>query len=153
MGSKKRPFYRIVVIDSRKARSARYIEKLGHFDPFSNDDDIRLVINREGALNWLDKGAIPTKVVKDIFSREKIWEEFTKNKLKKQLEKDKKKKKHRKKKSHPVSEIKKRREERNKKATFKKNLAEAKKVKALEKESPKNSQSPPESKTKQVETK
>lgn len=60
-GAKKRPFYRIVVADSRAPRDGRYIEKLGIYNPvLPKDHAERVVIDAEKAKEWLSKGAQPT---------------------------------------------------------------------------------------------
>jgi len=60
-GAKKRPFYRVVIADSRSPRDGRYIEKIGHFDPLKEKDAAdRLVLDVEKAKAWLSKGAQPT---------------------------------------------------------------------------------------------
>ena len=60
-GAKKRPFYRIVVADSRMPRDGRFIERLGTFDPLKAKDAVdRLVIDAEKAKVWMTKGAQPT---------------------------------------------------------------------------------------------
>jgi small subunit ribosomal protein S16 len=60
-GAKKRPFYRVVVADSRSPRDGRYIEKLGTFDPLKAKDAAdRVVLDAEKAKQWLVKGAQPT---------------------------------------------------------------------------------------------
>jgi small subunit ribosomal protein S16 len=60
-GAKKRPFYRIVVADSRSPRDGRFIEKLGTFDPLKAKDAVdRLVLDADKAKEWLAKGAQPT---------------------------------------------------------------------------------------------
>jgi small subunit ribosomal protein S16 len=60
-GAKKRPFYRVVVADSRSPRDGRYIEKLGTFDPLKAKDAAdRVVLDAEKAKEWLAKGAQPT---------------------------------------------------------------------------------------------
>jgi small subunit ribosomal protein S16 len=60
-GAKKRPFYRIVVADSRMPRDGRFVEKIGTFDPLkAQDDAARLVLDQEKAKAWLAKGAQPT---------------------------------------------------------------------------------------------
>jgi small subunit ribosomal protein S16 len=60
-GAKKRPFYRIVVADSRKARDGRYIERVGHFDPMlPKDNATRVVLNEERIKHWLSSGALPS---------------------------------------------------------------------------------------------
>ncbi len=55
-GAKKRPFYDIVVTDSRKPRDSGYIERLGHFNPIAKGDEIPLVMNRERIDYWMRKG-------------------------------------------------------------------------------------------------
>ena len=66
-GAKKRPFYRIVVADSRSPRDGRYIEKLGTFDPLKAKDAAdRVVLDVEKAKAWLGKGAQPTDRVARI---------------------------------------------------------------------------------------
>jgi small subunit ribosomal protein S16 len=60
-GAKKRPFYRIVVADSRMPRDGRFIERLGTFDPLKKKDDAsRLVLDAEKAKEWMVKGAQPS---------------------------------------------------------------------------------------------
>jgi small subunit ribosomal protein S16 len=60
-GAKKRPFYRIVVADSRMPRDGRFIEKLGIFDPLKAKDAAdRLILDTEKAKEWIGKGAQPT---------------------------------------------------------------------------------------------
>ena len=66
-GAKKRPFYRVVVADSRSPRDGRYIEKLGTFDPLKAKDAAdRVVLDAEKAKEWLGKGAQPTDRVARI---------------------------------------------------------------------------------------
>ena len=63
-GAKKRPFYRVVVADSRMPRDGRFIEKLGTFDPLKTKEDAtRLVLDVEKAKAWMAKGAQPTERV------------------------------------------------------------------------------------------
>lgn len=65
-GSKKRPFYFIVVANSTAPRDGRFIEKLGTYNPLSVPATIRL--NRERSLHWLQKGAQPTNTCRRILS-------------------------------------------------------------------------------------
>ena len=58
MGSKKAPFYRIVVADSRSPRDGRIIEKIGHYNPLTNP--ATLEVEEELALKWLSNGAQPS---------------------------------------------------------------------------------------------
>jgi small subunit ribosomal protein S16 len=60
-GTKKRPFYHIVVADARSPRDGRFIEKLGTFNPLlAKDNEGRIVLNTERATHWLSVGAQPT---------------------------------------------------------------------------------------------
>lgn len=59
-GTKKRPFYHVVVADARSPRDGRFIEKLGTYNPLLADDDKRLVLDTERARHWLSVGALPT---------------------------------------------------------------------------------------------
>jgi len=60
-GSKKRPFYRIVVADSESPRDGRFIEILGTYDP--KKDPLEVQLNQERLSDWLKKGAKPTETV------------------------------------------------------------------------------------------
>jgi small subunit ribosomal protein S16 len=60
-GAKKRPYYRIVVADSRSPRDGRFIEKVGTYDPMKPKDDAgRVTLEVEKIQTWLSKGAQPT---------------------------------------------------------------------------------------------
>ncbi|MGA0594348.1 30S ribosomal protein S16 [Enterovirga sp. CN4-39] len=60
-GAKKRPYYRIVIADSRSPRDGRFIEKVGTYDPMkSKDDPSRVTLETEKVQAWLTKGAQPT---------------------------------------------------------------------------------------------
>jgi small subunit ribosomal protein S16 len=60
-GSKKRPFYSIVVADVRSPRDGRFIEKIGTYNPLlAKDNDQRVVLNTERVQHWLAQGAQPT---------------------------------------------------------------------------------------------
>ncbi len=64
IGDKKSPTYRIVVVDSRKARDGEYIDKVGHYNPTANPAEV--VINVEKAKDWLAKGVQPTETVRSL---------------------------------------------------------------------------------------
>ena len=64
LGDKKSPTYRIVVIDSRKARDGEYIDKIGHYNPTANPAEV--VIDKEKAADWLSKGVQPTETVRAL---------------------------------------------------------------------------------------
>ena len=60
-GTKKRPFYHIVVADARSPRDGRFIEKLGTFNPLlAKDNEGRVVLDTERAKHWIEVGAQPT---------------------------------------------------------------------------------------------
>lgn len=65
-GSKKRPFYFIVVADARSPRDGKFIQKLGTYNPLTIPATIQL--DRQRALDWLHKGAQPTDTVRRILS-------------------------------------------------------------------------------------
>ena len=67
MGAKKRPFYRLVVADSRSPRDGRFIEMLGHYNPIA--EPAELVVDKEKALEWLAKGAQPSDTVKRLLRK------------------------------------------------------------------------------------
>src|SRR5271165_7163984 len=63
-GAKKRPFYSIVVADSRSPRDGRFIEKLGTYNPMVERDHVeRLTLKEERIKHWLGVGALPTERV------------------------------------------------------------------------------------------
>ena len=67
-GAKKRPYYRIVVADSRAPRDGRFLEKIGTYNPLlSKDHPERLTLDVEKAKEWLTKGAQPTDRVLRFF--------------------------------------------------------------------------------------
>jgi len=66
MGAHKRPFYRIVVADSRTRRDGPYIELLGTYDPLK---DSEVKIDKEKTKLWIQKGAQPTDSVKRLLAR------------------------------------------------------------------------------------
>ena len=70
MGAKKRPFYRIVVADSRSPRDGRVIEEIGYYNPISEPADIK--VDAEKAKKWLATGAQPSDTVKSIFKSQGI---------------------------------------------------------------------------------
>ncbi|MFZ5631621.1 MAG: 30S ribosomal protein S16 [Bacillota bacterium] len=65
MGAKKKPFYRIVVADSRSPRDGRFIEELGYYDPLKNPAEIK--IDQAKAADWLKKGAQLTDTARALF--------------------------------------------------------------------------------------
>ena len=70
MGGHKKPFYRIVVADSRAPRDGRFIEEIGYYDPMKKPADIK--IDEEKAKKWLGTGAQPTDTVRSLFQKNGI---------------------------------------------------------------------------------
>ena len=67
MGAHKKPFYRVVVADSRTARNGKFIEELGYYDPLKNPAEIK--VDTEKAAKWLAEGAQPTDTVKALLEK------------------------------------------------------------------------------------
>jgi small subunit ribosomal protein S16 len=74
MGTKKTPFYRVVVADSRAPRDGRFIEEIGTYNPIANPAVAN--IKEEKALEWMGKGAKPSDTVRNLFSKAGIMEKF-----------------------------------------------------------------------------
>ena len=70
MGAKKKPFYRVVVADSRSPRDGRFIEELGYYDPLKDPAEIK--IDAEKAAQWLSNGAQPTDTVRVLLKKSNI---------------------------------------------------------------------------------
>lgn len=69
MGTTKRPFYRIVVADSRSPRDGKIVEKIGTYDPMTNPATI--VLDNEKVAEWIKNGAKPTDTVKRLIAEAK----------------------------------------------------------------------------------
>ncbi|WP_010688899.1 30S ribosomal protein S16 [Ligilactobacillus animalis] len=74
MGSKKRPFYRIVVADSRSPRDGRFIETVGTYNPLIQPEQVTL--KEEAIMGWLNNGAQPSDTVRNILSKEGVMKKF-----------------------------------------------------------------------------
>lgn len=70
IGSKKRPYYRIVVIDKRRARNGRFLEVVGQYNPIANP--VQMEVNAERAQYWLSKGALPSETVRSILRKKEL---------------------------------------------------------------------------------
>ena len=70
MGTKKKPFQRIVVVDKRKPRDGRSIEILGYYNPKTEPADVK--IDKEKATYWLGVGAKPSAIVRTLFRKQGI---------------------------------------------------------------------------------
>jgi small subunit ribosomal protein S16 len=74
MGAHKKPYYRVVVADSRSPRNGRFIEMIGTYDPLKQEGGTSF--DQEKALGWLRKGAVPTDTVKSLLSKAGIIKQF-----------------------------------------------------------------------------
>ncbi len=79
-GAKKRPYYRIVVADTRSARDGRYLEKIGTYNPLlPKDSDQRVVLNADRAKHWLSVGAQPSDRVSRFLDKMGLLKRGAKN--------------------------------------------------------------------------
>ena len=70
MGATKKPFYRIVVADSRTPRDGRFIEEIGYYNPLTEPKTFK--VDEEKAKKWISNGAQPTDTVKALFKNNNI---------------------------------------------------------------------------------
>ena len=80
MGTKKVPFYRVVVADERAARDGRFLESLGTYDPVS--EPIKVKIDADKALQWLQKGAQPTDTVRSLLRTAGVMRRYAESRVK-----------------------------------------------------------------------
>lgn len=66
VGAKRKPFYRIVVADSRAPRDGRFIEEVGYYNPVSQPKELKL--DEDKIFEWLKKGAQPSDTVRSLLS-------------------------------------------------------------------------------------
>lgn len=78
MGSKQRPFYRIVAADSRFPRDGRFLEVVGTYNPIATPAEVK--VDEEKALYWLNNGALPTDTVRNILSKQGIMKKYADSK-------------------------------------------------------------------------
>jgi small subunit ribosomal protein S16 len=74
MGTHKKPYYRLVVADSRSPRDGRFIEMLGTYDPLKKPAEIK--VDQTKALDWLKKGATPSDTVKTLLSKVGVMKQY-----------------------------------------------------------------------------
>ncbi len=72
MGAKKRPFYRIVVADSRSPRDGKCIEEIGYYNPMTEPKEIK--VDGEKAKKWIDNGAQPSDTVRALLKKSGVIE-------------------------------------------------------------------------------
>ena len=70
LGSKKNPFYRVVVADERSPRDGKFIEEIGYYNPLTNPAEIK--IDSEKATKWINNGAQPTETVRTLLKKTEI---------------------------------------------------------------------------------
>ena len=75
MGSKKRPFYRFVVADSRSPRDGRFIETLGYYNPMTDPPEIKL--DDDKVYKWLNDGAIPSENARELLRKAGLLERWS----------------------------------------------------------------------------
>lgn len=78
MGAKKRPFYRIVAADSRRARDGRFLEVVGTYNPISRPAEV--TVEEDKLTRWLDDGAVPSDTVSSLLTQIGFVEKYHKAK-------------------------------------------------------------------------
>jgi len=74
VGTKKKPFYRVVAVDSREKRDGAVIELLGRYQPII--DGNQFDVDEEKIINWLKNGAQPTSTVQTLLRNTGVWQKF-----------------------------------------------------------------------------
>lgn len=77
-GRKKKPFYRVVVVDSESPRDGRFIERVGTYDPMVEPPAIH--VDGERVIKWLKEGAKPSESVKSLLKKTGVWNQFIEQK-------------------------------------------------------------------------
>lgn len=70
-GTKKRPYYHVVVTDRRNSRDGRFIEKLGNYNPLATGKETKLLLDMERINYWISKGAQPSERVQHLIQENK----------------------------------------------------------------------------------
>ena len=78
MGSKAKPYYRIVAADSRSPRDGRFLEVVGTYHPLKGNEVV--TVDEEKAMYWLKNGALPTDTVRSILSKQGIMKKYADSK-------------------------------------------------------------------------
>ena len=78
MGTHKKPYYRLVVADSRAPRDGRFIEMVGTYDPLKKP--ALITVDQEKTLDWLKKGAVPSDTVKTLLSKAGVMKQYAASK-------------------------------------------------------------------------
>lgn len=76
VGTKKKPFYRVVAVDGRERRDGVVIDTLGQYQPIAADNQFN--VNEEKVIDWLNKGAQPSDTILQLLKKSGIWKNFKK---------------------------------------------------------------------------
>jgi small subunit ribosomal protein S16 len=74
MGAKRRPFYRLVVADSRSPRDGRFIEQLGYYDPLTEPATVK--IDEDKVAQWLNRGAQPSDSARTLLKQQGVLDRY-----------------------------------------------------------------------------
>jgi small subunit ribosomal protein S16 len=74
VGTKKKPYYRVVAVDSRKKRDGEVLDWLGQYQPIVKTD--QFVVDETRTLKWLNQGAQPTETIQRLLKKNGIWQKF-----------------------------------------------------------------------------
>ncbi len=77
-GRKKRPFYRLVVADSRSPRDGKFIEMIGSYNPLTDPAEVK--VDEERAIYWLKVGAQPSDTARSLLRKVGVWDKFIESK-------------------------------------------------------------------------
>ncbi|MEM5947869.1 30S ribosomal protein S16 [Spirochaetia bacterium 38H-sp] len=72
-GTKKRPYYRIVVADSQTPRDGRVLDEVGLYHPIEKDEEKQIVVKEDKVKKWLENGAQPSDTVKRLLNKKNIF--------------------------------------------------------------------------------
>ncbi|TAL33957.1 MAG: 30S ribosomal protein S16 [Spirochaetes bacterium] len=74
VGTKKKPFYKVVVMDERQRRDGSTIENVGQYQPISAGN--QFTVNEERVIDWLRKGAQPTATIERLLKKTGVWKKY-----------------------------------------------------------------------------
>jgi len=74
VGTKKKPFYRIIAVDEREKRDGKFIDQLGRYQPIVDGE--QLVVDETKLFHWLGKGAVPTHTIMQLLKKKGLWQKF-----------------------------------------------------------------------------
>jgi small subunit ribosomal protein S16 len=74
VGTKKKPFYRIIAVDGREKRDGKCIDQLGRYQPIVEGE--QLIIDETKLFHWLGKGAEPTHTIMQLLKKKGLWQKF-----------------------------------------------------------------------------